>query len=112
MNNRDYIVLPQHKQIKIPTNELPLHKQVEVFKNYLNKHHKLIGYQKQNNKNVYNASLDDNVTFKFLCDDKCKCEHLADEFRHFTIRNEIFMEQGKFSLNGHLLYHQFKLYIK
>ena len=110
--DRDYVNLPKYQRVKLPKNEKTMMQQVEIFKNYLNKHHKLIGYEKQSNKNVYNAAIDDNVTFKFLCDKDCRCEHIFDEFRHFTLKNEIFMEHGKFSLNGHLLYHQFKLYIK
>ena len=109
---RDYINLPQHNQVKLPTNEPTLHQRVTQFKNYMNKRHKLIGFEKTNNKNVYNAASDDFVVFKFLCDTECACEKLVNDFKYFVMRHEIFMEQGKYSLNGHLLYHQFKLYIK
>ena len=120
MNNRnyatnrkqDFINLPKHQRIQLPRNEPTLKQRVEQFKNYVNKHHKLIGYEIKNNKNVYNSTNDDLVIFKFLCDKDCKCEDLFNNFKHFTIRHEIFMEHGIYSLNGHLLYHQFKLYIK
>ena len=65
--DRDYINLPKHQRIRLPTNEPTMHQRVDQFKTYLNKKHKLIGYEKKSNKNVYNAANDDFVIFKLSC---------------------------------------------
>ena len=81
------------------------------FKNYVNKNFKMIGYSVTNNKIVFNECKDDVVTFKFLCDDVCKCEDLLEIFRAFTAKYDIFYEHSKYSLNGHILLHVFKLFV-
>ena len=57
---------------------------IKNFKNYVNKNFKMIGFAVTNNKVVFNECKDDIVTFKFLCDDQCKCETLLQIFRGFT----------------------------
>ena len=84
---------------------------IKNFKNYVNKRYKMIGFNVTNNKIVFNECKDDVVTFKFLCDEACKCEELLKVFQNFTARYNIFYEHNKFSLNGHLLLHEFKLFV-
>lgn len=95
---------------------------IKNFKNYINDNFKLIGYDVQQNKNSFNCCKDDIIIFKILCDnndkynihenDKCKCEKLQEIFKGFSMRYGNFVESGKFSLNGHVTYHEFKLYVE
>jgi hypothetical protein len=95
---------------------------IKNFKNYLNENFKLIGYELKNHKTSFNACNDDVIIFKFLCDNsddyntpkerKCKCERLEEIFKSFSMRYGNFIESGKFSLNGHITYHEFKMYVE
>lgn len=84
---------------------------IKNFKDYVNKKYKLIGFISSNNKVVFNECKDEVIVFKFLCDKDCHCDNLIEVFRGFTARYNLYYEHNKFSLNGHILLHEFKVFV-